>query len=116
LKLLKHRQQRPYAPASNGVTRVMAATMPPHGMEVHLLGGDVETAGGHHVEGGVGDVYDAGYTKIKENPVPRRAYTLPLMSPLMTMSMTRAIFPQQLREYGNGPPLLFEARRSGRAT
>gem|GEM_PF-4395196 len=43
--------------------------------------------------------------------MPRRAYTLPLMRPPIMASMTRAVFPQQPGEYGNGPPLLSEARR-----
>jgi hypothetical protein len=37
-------------------------------MEVRLLGDDVDSVGGHHVEGSVGDVYDAGYTKDKGKP------------------------------------------------
>jgi hypothetical protein len=37
-------------------------------MEAHLLGDDIDTVGGHHVEGGVGDVYDAGYTEDKGKP------------------------------------------------
>jgi hypothetical protein len=34
-------------------------------MEAHLLGDDIDTVSGHHVEGGVGEVYDAGYTEDK---------------------------------------------------
>jgi hypothetical protein len=37
-------------------------------MEAHLLGSDIDTVGGHHVEGGVADVYDAGYAEDKGKP------------------------------------------------
>jgi hypothetical protein len=37
-------------------------------MEAHLLGDEIDTVSSHHVEGGVGDVYDAGDTKDKGKP------------------------------------------------
>jgi hypothetical protein len=32
-------------------------------MEAHLMGDEINTVSSHHVKGGVGDVYDSGYTK-----------------------------------------------------
>jgi len=32
-------------------------------METHLVGSEINTVSSHHVESGVGDVYDAGYTE-----------------------------------------------------
>jgi hypothetical protein len=40
----------------------------PHGMEAHLLSDEKDTVSGHHIEGGVGNVYDAGYTEDKGKP------------------------------------------------
>jgi hypothetical protein len=37
-------------------------------MEAHLVGDDIDTVSSQHVEGGVGDVYDTGYTKDKGKP------------------------------------------------
>jgi hypothetical protein len=34
-------------------------------MEAHLVSDEIDTVSSDHVEGGVGDVYDAGYTKDK---------------------------------------------------
>jgi hypothetical protein len=35
----------------------------PNGVETHLVGDKKDTVSGHHIEGGVGDVYDAGYAE-----------------------------------------------------
>jgi hypothetical protein len=40
----------------------------PNGMKAHLLGGEINTVSSQHVEGGVGEVYDAGYTEDKGKP------------------------------------------------
>jgi hypothetical protein len=37
-------------------------------MKAHLLGGEINTVSSQHVEGGVGEVYDAGYTEDKGKP------------------------------------------------
>jgi hypothetical protein len=37
-------------------------------METHLVSGEIDTVSSHHVEGGVGDVYDSGYTEDKGKP------------------------------------------------
>jgi hypothetical protein len=37
-------------------------------MEAHLLSDEINTVSGHHIEGGVGDVYDSGYTEDKGKP------------------------------------------------
>jgi hypothetical protein len=37
-------------------------------MEAHLLSDEKDTVSGHHIEGGVGNVYDAGYTEDKGKP------------------------------------------------
>jgi hypothetical protein len=37
-------------------------------MEAHLVGDDIDTVSSQHVEGGMGDVYDAGNTKDKGKP------------------------------------------------
>jgi hypothetical protein len=42
--------------------------------------------GSHHAKCRVGDVYDAGHPKDQANPIASRAYTLPLIRPLMMMS------------------------------
>jgi hypothetical protein len=34
-------------------------------MDAQLLGDDINTEGGNHVEGRVGDIYDAGHTEDK---------------------------------------------------
>jgi hypothetical protein len=35
----------------------------PHRMESRLVSDEIDTISSHHVEGGVGDIYDSGYTK-----------------------------------------------------
>jgi hypothetical protein len=37
-------------------------------MEAHLMGDEINTVSSHHVKGGVGDVYDSGYTEDKGKP------------------------------------------------
>jgi hypothetical protein len=37
-------------------------------MEAHLVGDEINTVSSHHVKGGVGDVYDSGYTEDKGKP------------------------------------------------
>jgi hypothetical protein len=34
-------------------------------MKAHLLGNDIDTIGGYHVEGGVSEVYDTCYAEDK---------------------------------------------------
>jgi hypothetical protein len=37
-------------------------------VEAHLVGDDIDTVSSQHIEGGVSDVYDAGYAKDKRKP------------------------------------------------
>jgi hypothetical protein len=37
-------------------------------MKAHLVGDDIDAVSSQHVEGGMGDVYDAGYTKNQGKP------------------------------------------------
>jgi len=49
----------------------------PHGMEAHLVGDEIDTVGSHHIEGGVGDVYDTGDTKDEGKPNGEKGVNTP---------------------------------------
>jgi hypothetical protein len=49
----------------------------PNGVEAHLVGNDVDTVSSHHVKGGVGNVYDTGYTKDKGKPNSKKGVYTP---------------------------------------
>jgi uncharacterized protein YjbJ (UPF0337 family) len=46
-------------------------------MEAHLLGDKIDTVSGHHVKGGMGDVYDASYTEDKGKAYSQQSIDAP---------------------------------------
>jgi hypothetical protein len=46
-------------------------------MEAHLLGDKKDAVCSHHVEGGMGDVYDAGYAKDKAKSYGQKSVNAP---------------------------------------